>query len=151
MDLIFRHANLPDGRTNIDVGIKGADIAAVAENLPATAALEVDAKVKLLSPPFVDAHFHLDAALSLGLPRLNRSGTLLEGIALWGELKPLLTLEALVERALRYCDLAVAQGVLAIRSHGDVSDPPPLPAEGWLDVRARVKPYIDLQLVAFPQ
>ena len=76
MDLIFRHANLPDGGTNIDVGIEGQTIAAVAPNLPATAPVEIDARGKLLSPPFVDAHFHLDAALSLGLPRLNRSGTL---------------------------------------------------------------------------
>src|ERR1700746_1838181 len=98
MDLIFRRANLPDGRTNIDVGIEGQTVTAVAENLPARAAVEVDQKGKLLSPPFVDSHFHLDAALSLGLPRLNRSGTLLEGIALWGELKPLLTQEAVVER-----------------------------------------------------
>ena len=122
MDLIFRHANLPDGRINIDVGIEGQMITAAAENLPATAAVEVDAKGKLLSPPFVDAHFHLDAALSLGLPRLNRSGTLLEGIALWGELKPELTHEAVAARALAYCDMAVAQGLLAIRSHVDVCD-----------------------------
>ena len=93
----------------------------------------------------------MDATLSLGSPRLNVSGTLLEGIALWGELKPLLTHEALVERALRYCDLAVAQGLLAIRSHVDVSDPRLLTVEALLDVRERVKPYIDLQLVAFPQ
>src|SRR5258707_14774382 len=100
MDLIFRHANLPDGRTNIDVGIKGEAIAAVAGNLQAAGALEVDAKGKLLSPPFVDAHFHLDAALSLVLPRLNRFGTLLEGIALWGELKPELTHEDVAARGL---------------------------------------------------
>src|SRR3984957_7690323 len=151
MDLIFRHANLPDGRTNFDVGIEGQTTSTVAENLPATAPTEVDAKGKLLSPPFVDAHFHLDAALSLGLPRLNRSGTLLEGIALWGELKPLLTVEALVDRALRYCDLAVAQGLLAIRSHVDVSDPRLVTVAAMLEVRERVKPYLDLQLVAFPQ
>src|SRR5258708_25984601 len=126
MDLIFRHANLPDGRTNIDVGIKGEAIAAVAENLQATAALEVDAKGKLLSPPFVDAHFHLDAALSLGLPRLNRSGTLLEGIALWGELKPELTHEAVAARALAYCDMAVAHGFLSVSAYARVFDRPPL-------------------------
>src|SRR5580700_5614229 len=151
MDLIFRHANLPDGRTNIDVGIKGEAIAAVAENLPATAALEVDAKGKLLSPPFVDAHFHLDAALSLGLPRLNRSGTLLEGIALWGELKPRLTHEAVIARALAYCDMAVAQGLLAIRSHVDVCDDRLVAVESLLEVKKRVASYLDLQLVAFPQ
>ena len=70
----------------------------------------IDARGYLLSPPFVDCHFHMDATLSLGLPRLNHSGTLLEGIALWGELKPQLTHEAVAERALRYCDLAVSQG-----------------------------------------
>jgi cytosine deaminase len=151
MDLIFRHANLPDGRTNIDVGIEGQTIAAVAQNLPATASVEVDAKGKLLSSPFVDSHFHLDAALSLGLPRLNRSGTLLEGIALWGELKPELTHEAVAARAFAYCDMAVAQGLLAIRTHVDVCDDRLLAVEALLQVKKEVANYLDLQLVAFPQ
>jgi cytosine deaminase len=105
----------------------------------------------LVSPPFVDAHFHMDATLSYGLPRVNASGSLLEGIALWGELKPSLTHEALVERALTYCDWAVAQGLLAIRTHVDVCDPRLLAVQALLDVKQRVAPYIDLQLVAFPQ
>src|ERR1700741_3151112 len=151
MDLIFRRANLPDGRTNIDVGIEGQTIAAVGQNLPAAAAVEVDGKGKLLSPPFVDSHFHLDAALSLGLPRLNRSGTLLEGIALWGELKPELTQEAVAARALAYCDMAVAQGLLAVRSHVDVCDDRLLAVEALLQVKKQVADYLDLQLVAFPQ
>ena len=150
-DLILRHANLPDGRTNIDIGISGGRIAAVEKAIAASAGREIEASGRLVSPSFVDPHFHMDATLSLGLPRLNRSGTLLEGIALWGELKPLLTREALVERALRYCDLAVARGLLAIRSHVDTSDPRLLTVEALLEVRERVKPYIDLQLVAFPQ
>ena len=111
----------------------------------------IDAQGLLLSPPFVDAHFHMDATLSHGLPRVNQSGTLLEGIALWGELKPLLTQEALVERALQYCDWAVAKGLLAIRTHVDVCDDRLLAVEALLQVKERVKPYLDLQLVAFPQ
>jgi cytosine deaminase len=150
-DLVIRGANLPDGRTGVDIGIRAGRIAAVEAGLAGEAGETVDAAGRLVSPPFVDPHFHMDATLSLGLPRLNRSGTLLEGIALWAELKPLLTHEALVERALRYCDLAVAQGLLAIRSHVDVSDPRLLTVEALIDVRERVKPYIDLQLVAFPQ
>jgi len=105
----------------------------------------------LLSPPFVDAHFHMDATLSYGLPRVNASGTLLEGIALWGELKPQLTQEALVERALQYCDWAVAKGLLAIRSHVDVCDDRLLAVEALLHVKQVVAPWLDLQLVAFPQ
>ncbi|ACE94290.1 cytosine deaminase (plasmid) [Rhizobium phaseoli] len=150
-DLIVRNANLPDGRTGIDIGIEGGRIVAVERNLQAQAAEEIDATGRLVSPPFVDPHFHMDATLSLGLPRMNVSGTLLEGIALWGELRPIVTKEELVDRALRYCDLAVTQGLLFIRSHVDTSDPRLVTVEAMIEVRERVAPYIDLQLVAFPQ
>ena len=151
MDLIIRNANLPDGRIGIDIGIKDGKIVALEVALTAKAQEEIDASGYLVSPPFVDAHFHMDATLSLGLPRLNQSGTLLEGIALWGELKPHLTVEAIKERALRYCDLAVARGLLAIRSHVDICDPRLLAVDALLEVRKEVAPYLDLQLVAFPQ
>jgi cytosine deaminase len=150
--MLIRHATLPDGRTGMDLLVRDGRIAAVGSRLPAPEGVEViDAQGFLLSPPFVDAHFHMDATLSYGLPRVNMSGTLLEGIALWGELKPLLTQDALVERALAYCDWAVARGLLAIRSHVDVCDPRLLAVEALLHVKERVKPYLDLQLVAFPQ
>jgi cytosine deaminase len=151
MDLILRGANLPDGRTGIDIGIVGERIAAVEPHIMARTEREIDARGRLVTPPFVDAHFHMDATLSFGLPRVNRSGTLLEGIALWGELKPLLTQQALVDRALAYCDWAVARGLLAIRSHVDVCDPRLLAVDALLEVKRRVAPYLDLQLVAFPQ
>ena len=95
MDLIIRNANLPDGRTGFDIGIKDAKITAIEVALPSKANEEIDASGYLASPPFVDAHFHMDATLSIGQPRLNQSGTLLEGIELWGELKPHLTDEAI--------------------------------------------------------
>ena len=151
MDLILRNANLPDGRSGIDIGLKEGRIAALQPKLQAIAREEIDATGNLVTPPFVDAHFHLDSALSYGLPRVNQSGTLLEGIALWGELKPLLTMDAIVDRALRYCDLAVSQGLLAIRSHVDVCDDRLLAVEALLQVKRQVAPYLDLQLVAFPQ
>ena len=151
MDLIIRNANLPDGRSGIDIGIKDGKIAVLESSLSAKATEEIDASGKLVSPPFVDAHFHMDATLSLGQPRLNQSGTLLEGIALWGELKPHLTVEAIKERALKYCDLAVARGLLAIRSHVDICDPRLLAVDALLEVKKEVAPYLDLQLVAFPQ
>jgi len=150
-DLVIRNASLPDGRTGIDVLVDGGRIVAVEPSLAATARETLDAAGQLLSPPFVDAHFHLDSALTYGLPRVNDSGTLLEGIALWGELKPQLTQDTVVVRALAYCDWAIARGLLAIRSHVDVCDPRLLAVEALIDVRARVKPFLDLQLVAFPQ
>jgi cytosine deaminase len=150
-DLLLRNATLPDGRTGIDVLVTGGKIVNVAPRINADARSTVDAQGYLLTPPFVDAHFHMDATLSYGLPRVNASGTLLEGIALWGELKPTLTQDAIVERALAYCDWAVAKGLLAIRSHVDVCDPRLLAVEALLHVKQQVKPYLDLQLVAFPQ
>ncbi|MGF6778844.1 amidohydrolase family protein [Paraburkholderia sp. GAS334] len=155
MDLIIRRAVLPGhtpGRHEpVDIGIEAGRILAVEPRLAATASEEIDAAGSLVTPPFVDSHFHMDATLSYGLPRVNASGTLLEGIALWGELKPQLTQEALIERALQYCDWAVARGLLAIRTHVDICDSRLLAVEALLEVKRRVASYLDMQLVAFPQ
>jgi cytosine deaminase len=151
LDLLVKNANLPDGRIGVDLAVRDGRFVEVAPAIAAPAAATLDAGGLLVSPPFVDAHFHMDATLSYGLPRVNASGTLLEGIALWGELKPLLTAEAIAARALAYCDWAVAKGLLAIRSHVDTCDPRLLAVEALLDVKKRVAPYLDLQLVAFPQ
>lgn len=155
MDLIIRRAALPSHVASrdalVDIGIEAGRIAVVEPQLAASAAEEIDAAGSLVTPPFVDAHFHLDAALSYGLPRVNESGTLLEGIALWGEIKPQLTQDAIVARAMQYCDWAVARGLLAIRSHVDVCDDRLLAVEALVEVKRRVAPYLDLQLVAFPQ
>jgi cytosine deaminase len=151
LDLLVTHAALPDGRTGMSIAVQDGRIAAVTPKLDAPAHQKVDAAGLLVAPHFVDPHFHMDATLSYGLPRVNESGTLLEGIALWGELKPLLTAEALIERALAYCDWAVAKGLLAIRSHVDTSDPSLLAVDALLEVKRQVAPYLDLQLVAFPQ
>src|SRR5215218_4802336 len=98
-DLIIRDANLPDGRTGMDIGIAGGRIVTIEKGIAAEAGQEISATGRLATPPFVDPHFHMDATLSLGLPRMNVSGTLLEGIALWGELRPIVTKEELVDRA----------------------------------------------------
>ena len=151
LDLLIQNATLPDGRTDISIAVQDGRIVEVTQALQAAAHETVDAAGLLVSPPFVDAHFHMDSTLSYGQPRVNESGTLLEGIALWGELKPHLTHDAIVARALAYCDWAVARGLLAIRSHVDTSHPSLLPVQALLDVKKRVAPYLDLQLVAFPQ
>ena len=149
-DLIVKGGVLPDG-TRADIGIKGETIAAIESSLTAEAGKIVDATDCLVSPPLVDPHFHMDATLSYGIPRINASGTLLEGIALWGELKPLLTHEAVKQRALAYCDWAASMGLLAIRTHVDTCDDRLLAVEALLEVKKEIAPYIDLQLVAFPQ
>ena len=155
MDLIVRGANLPDGRVGVDIGVQDGRIVAVEPALKAEAGQEIDATDRLVSPPFIDAHFHMDAtlarALTDALPRPDQSGLLFEGIYLWDELKKQLTPEAVAERAMTYCDMAIAQGIQAIRSHVDVCDARLTGVEALLEVKRRVAPYIDLQLIAFPQ
>ncbi len=151
MELIVRNATLPDGREGMDIACKDGRIVAVEADITAEAGEVIDAAGLLVTPPFVDPHFHMDATLSLGNPRLNLSGTLLEGIALWGELKPVQSVEEIIARALKYCDMAVSMGIGAIRSHVDICDDALTGVTALLEVRRLVAPYLDLQLVAFPQ
>jgi cytosine deaminase len=148
-DLLIKGGTLPDG-TIADIGISGDRISAVGR-LDGPAVKVIDATGDLVSPPFVDPHFHMDAVLSYGLPRINASGTLLEGIGLWGELRETATVDEMVDRALRYCDWAVSMGLLAIRTHVDTTPDHLRGVEAMLEVKRRVAPYLDLQLVAFPQ
>lgn len=149
-DLLIKGGTLPDGSQQ-DIAITGDRIVALAPQIEGEARETLDASGDLVSPPFVDPHFHLDATLSYGLPRVNASGTLLEGISLWGELRDQATVEEMVERALTYCDWAASLGLLRIRSHVDTTPDHLNTVTAMLEVREKVKDYIDLQLVAFPQ
>lgn len=151
LDLIIRNANLPDGRAGFDIAVGNGVIKEITPGLKAKATREIDASNRLVSSPFVDSHFHLDSTMTYGRPRVNSSGTLLEGIAIWKELKANLTFQDIKKRAIELCHWAIARGTLAIRSHVDVSDERLLAVRALLEVRDEVKPYIDLQLVAFPQ
>ncbi|WP_343502641.1 amidohydrolase family protein [Alloyangia pacifica] len=149
-DILVTGGTLPDG-TTADIGITNSRITAIGDLTGSEAAETIDATGDLVSPPFVDPHFHMDATLSYGTPRINASGTLLEGINLWGELREEATVDEMVSRALEYCDWAVSLGLLAIRSHVDTTPDHLNTVTAMLEVQERVKPYLDLQLVAFPQ
>jgi cytosine deaminase len=148
-DLLVKGGTLPDGSI-ADIAITGDKIAAVGQ-LDVPAVRTIDASGDLVSPPFVDPHFHMDATLSYGLPRVNASGTLIEGISLWGELREIATVDEMVERAVRYCDWAASMGLLAIRTHVDTTPDHLRGVDAMLEVKRRVAPYLELQLVAFPQ
>ena len=83
LDLIVRNANLSDGRKGLDIAVENGRIVEVGPNIDAQATRKIDATDRLATPPFVDSHFHMDSTLSYGQPRVNESGTLLEGIELW--------------------------------------------------------------------
>ncbi|MFW5694868.1 MAG: cytosine deaminase [Alkalispirochaeta sp.] len=148
-DLIIRNVRRVTDPDPVDVAITAGTITAIGTGLNDTASTEIDGEGGLVSPPFVDAHFHLDSVLTK-LP--NASGTLREGIDNWGAYKREgLSVPDIVDRAGRYCEHAFSQGIMAIRSHVDVSDPQLRTVEGLLKVREQFKDRIDIQLVAFPQ
>ncbi|MDH3453518.1 MAG: amidohydrolase family protein [Desulfuromonadales bacterium] len=151
-ELIVRQASIVGKQAPQDIACRQGKIVAVSSHVEGEALREIDATGRLVTPPFVDSHFHMDATLSLmGQPRRNESGTLLGGIALWGDLKPDQTVELIKERALKLLSWSIARGTLAIRSHVDICDPQLAAVEALLEVREQMRPYIDLQLVAFPQ
>ncbi|WP_165855626.1 cytosine deaminase [Marinobacter sp. JSM 1782161] len=112
---------------------------------------EFDAAGQLVTAPFVEPHIHLDAALTAGEPRWNRSGTLFEGIECWSERKPMLTRDDVVGRAEQTLKLFAAHGIQYVRTHVDVTDPSLVALDAMLEVRERVRDAVDLQIVAFPQ
>jgi cytosine/creatinine deaminase len=151
-DLIVRNARLHRQAGTRDLAVVDGRFARIINDLgDASAMREIDAGGRLVSPPFIDAHVHLDAVLTVGQPRFNATGTLLEGIRIWSERKPSLTIEDVKRRALEAITWEVAQGTLFIRSHVDVCDPQLTALRALVEVRDEVKDICTLQLVAFPQ
>jgi cytosine deaminase len=147
------HPTTQSGDALSDLRVDGETITtiALAGSLPADGTRELDAAGRLLSPPLVDPHVHMDAALTVGEPRYNESGTLIEGILTWAERKPFLTHEDVKARALEAIRWEVAQGTGLIRSHVDVCDPNLVALRALIELREEVRDIVDLRLIAFPQ
>lgn len=105
----------------------------------------------LVSAPFVEPHIHLDTTQTAGQPSWNQSGTLFEGIERWAERKAMLTHDDVKNRAWQTLKWQIANGIQHVRTHVDVSDPTLTALKAMLEVKQEVAPWIDLQIVAFPQ
>lgn len=138
-------------REPIDIGIKDGLIAAISPSLPGSATQEIDLENQFISPPFVESHIHLDSVLTAGEPRWNQSGTLFEGIQIWGDRKLDLSWEDVQNRALAMLKEQVSQGILFVRTHADVSESKLIALQALLELREKVRDWITLQVVAFPQ
>jgi cytosine deaminase len=151
LDLIVRNARLSGSARPVDIGVERGIFARIAHEIKRGASRELDAAGRLVSAPFVDSHVHLDAVLTVGQPRHNKTGTLIEGIQIWSERKASLTREDVKRRALQAIQWEVAQGTLFIRTHVDVCDPQLTALRAMIEVRDEVRDLCELQIVAFPQ
>lgn len=150
MDVIIRNAKLRDRDGFCDIGIQGV-FTRIQEKIEETAPEEIDANFNLVSPPFVESHVHLDSALTVGDPRFNESGTLMEGIEIWGKKKETITKEEVKDNALRTIHWLMGNGVLKIRTHADSTEPDLKTLEVLLEIKESMRDYVDIQVVAFPQ
>ncbi len=150
-DLLLRSCRLYPETTLVDIGIDAGKIAAVQPNISDPAKQEINCEGHLVTPPFVESHIHLDSVLAAGQPRFNASGTLFEGIQIWGERKQSLTGEDVKTRALEALKLMAGNGVLYVRTHVDVTEPNLIALDALLELREQVKDWMTVQIVAFPQ
>lgn len=111
----------------------------------------LDAEGGLAISPFIEPHIHLDTTQTAGQPAWNQSGTLFEGIERWAERKAQLTHEDVKQRAWQTLKWQIANGIQYVRTHVDVSDPSLTALKAMLEVKAEVAPWVELQIVAFPQ
>jgi cytosine deaminase len=128
---------------------KIARVAPQPQNIAGGAAL--DAEGGLAIPPFIEPHIHLDTTQTAGEPAWNQSGTLFEGIERWAERKALLTHEDVKQRARQTLKWQIANGIQHVRTHIDVSDPTLTALKAMLEVKQEMAPWVEIQLVAFPQ
>jgi cytosine/creatinine deaminase len=148
IDLLLRNAVLPRTTTPVDLAVDGG---VLVEATGQEARETLDLGGRLVTPPLVEPHIHLDAVLTVGQPRPNASGSLFEGIAIWAERVRELTADDVKQRVRRVLRWQVANGVQSIRSHVDVCDPQLTALRALVELREEVRDVVDLQLVAFPQ
>ncbi|MEB5478982.1 cytosine deaminase [Shouchella clausii] len=134
-----------------DIWLKDGKIAKIAQNIEAEGEQIIEADGNLVIPPFIEPHIHLDSTLTAGDPNWNLSGTLFEGIQRWSERKEKLTHEDVKERATKALKWQISQGIQHVRTHVDTTDPNLTALKALLEVKEEMKPFVDIQLVAFPQ
>lgn len=151
MDLIIRNAKLKGKDKTCDIAISNGRFKLIKENIKEKANKEIDALCNLISPPFIESHVHLDSALTAGDPRYNKSGTLLEGIEIWGEYKENITKDKIKKNAIETVKWLISNGVLKIRTHADSTEPNLITLKALLEIKEEMKEYVDIEIVAFPQ
>ena len=150
--MLFRNAYIENAKELADLRVENGRFAAIAPSLAPQPGEEViDLGGKLVLPPFIESHVHLDTCLTAGDPVWNMSGTLFEGIECWSKRKDKLSRQDVRERVQRCVRLYAANGVQFIRTHVDVTDPKLTAIQALIELREELRDVMEIQIVAFPQ
>lgn len=148
----MRQARRRGETTLYDIAIDSGTIAAVEPTVSGEATREIDAGGRLVTPPLVNPHVHLDKALLGEAMRPNRSQTLQEAIEITWDFKRAYTEKDVVKRAGTVLEMAVREGTLIVRAFADVDTVGGLmPVRGLLATRAAYRHLVTMEVVAFPQ
>ena len=150
--MLYRNLYIENADSLSDIRVEEGKIAKIAPSLqPLEGEEVVDFGGKLLLPPFIESHVHLDTCLTAGEPKWNMSGTLFEGIETWSLRKETLTKKDVHDRVNRAVRLYAANGIQHIRTHVDVTDPKLTAMEALIELREELRDVMNIQIVAFPQ
>lgn len=150
--MLFQNGRIENASAPTSFRVEEGKFTAIGPDLvPLPGEETVNLKGKLVLPPFIESHVHLDTCLTAGDPVWNMSGTLFEGIECWSKRKGKLSREDIRERVNRAVRLYAAHGVQFIRTHVDVTDPSLVAMETMVELREELRDTMDIQIVAFPQ
>lgn len=149
--ILFRNALIENSVTPCDIRVKDGVFSEIGKLSPESGEEIIDLKERLVLPPFVESHVHLDTCLTAGEPKWNMSGTLFEGIETWSLRKESLSEEDIRNRVRKVVDMYCANGVQFIRTHVDVTDPTLMALKTMVELREELRDKAQIQIVAFPQ
>ena len=150
--MLIKNIHIENSVDEQDVRITDGKFEEIAKSLtPRDEEETINCTGKLMIPPFIESHVHLDTCLTAGDPVWNLSGTLFEGIECWSKRKAKLSKQDVKDRARNAVKMQVQNGIQYVRTHVDITDPTLIAMEAMLELKEELKDYVDIQIVAFPQ
>ncbi|WP_141500648.1 amidohydrolase family protein [Paenibacillus luteus] len=154
LDLLLTQVRLQQETALMDVGVRQGRFTYLAPSQPnhrPDALQTEDGAGGMLLPGFIEPHIHLEKAYLLSRME-QEAASLQDAIRMTAEMKHGFTKEDMQERSLTVIREAVRSGVTHMRCHAEVDPILGLSAfEAALELKERVKPVLDLQIVVFPQ
>lgn len=149
--MLFKNALIENSKEPCDIRVENGVIREIGNLSEAEGEASVDLHRKLVLPPFIESHVHLDTCLTAGDPQWNLSGTLFEGIECWSKRKEKLSEEDIRERVYKVVRMYASNGIQFIRTHVDITDPSLMAMRTMIKLRDELKDVMEIQIVAFPQ
>jgi len=149
--MLFKNALIENAAEAQDIRVENGTITEIGTIAEYSGEEVIDLQTKLVLPPFIESHVHLDTCLTAGDPEWNMSGTLFEGIECWGKRKEKLSEADITERVNKVVRMYAANGIQHIRTHIDITDPSLTAMKTMIGLREKFKDVMEIQIVAFPQ